>query len=77
MRKALTKFQSDLQNSGIIKRDQVVSFRNSLDRLAYLRDQVVHKAIDITQGECRTLIDDALRFVSEYSLKIYGFDIFA
>ena len=77
MRKALTEFQDNLQNRGIIKRDEAVSFRNSLDRLAYLRDQVVHKGIDITQAECRTLIDDALKFVSEYSLKIYGFDIFA
>ncbi len=77
MKKALTQFQTYLQNKGEIKRNEVIPYRNSLDRLVYLRDQVVHKAIDITRSECRPLIDDALRFAGRYSLKIFGFDIFA
>jgi len=77
MRKALSKLQSYLQDRGEINRDKVILYRNSLDRLAYLRDQVVHKGIDISQTECRNLIDDTLKFVSKYSLKIFGFDVFA
>lgn len=76
MRKALTKFQAYLQGKGDIKRSEVVAYRNSLDSLAYLRDQVVHKGIDITQSMCRPLIDDALKFASKYSLRVFGFDIF-
>jgi hypothetical protein len=44
--------------------------------LAYLRDEIVHKCIDITQSTCRPLIDDAFKFIGKYSLEIFGFDIF-
>lgn len=77
MTKALTRFQTYLQEKGGIKRDEVIPYRNSLDRSAYLRHQVVHKSMDITQAECRPLVNDALKFVTTYSLKILGFDIFA
>lgn len=75
MRKALTAFQNYLQEKGEIRRNEVVSYRNSLDRLAYLRDQVVHKGIDITQSMCHPLIEDVLKFSAKYSLKILGYDI--
>lgn len=77
MRKALTQFQTHLQNEGKVKRNEVIPYRNPLDRLAYLRDQVVHKAIDITHSECRSLVNDALKFAAKYSLEIFGFDMFA
>lgn len=76
MRKALDSFQTHLQKTRYIKADEAVTYRSSLDRLAYLRDQVVHKAIDISQSDCRPLVDDALRFTAKYSLQIFGFDIF-
>ncbi len=76
MRKALTQFQTYLQEEGKIKRDEVIPYRNSLDRLAYLRDQVVHKGMDITQAECQPLINDAIKFAATYSLKVFGFDLF-
>jgi hypothetical protein len=72
---ALDEFQTYLQQKRVIKAAEVVSFRNSLDRLAYLRDQVVHKAIDVTESECRSLIDDTASFITEYSLKLLGYDI--
>jgi hypothetical protein len=77
MRKALVEFQTYLQQKGEIKPNEVIPYRNSLDRLAYLRDQVVHKGVDITATECRPLVDDALRFAMTYSLNIFRFDIFA
>ncbi|MBA7495410.1 hypothetical protein ES702_05992 [subsurface metagenome] len=75
MRKALVRLQDHLQEKGEIRRNEVVLYRSSLDRLAYLRDQVVHKGIDVTQSACRPLIDDALKFVAKYSVKILGVDI--
>jgi len=77
MSKALTLFQEYLQKKKEIKQNEVIPHRNSLDRLAYLRDEVVHKAVDVTQEECRLLVEEALKFASEYSFKIFGFDIFA
>lgn len=75
-RKALTKFQTYLQDKGMISSQENILFRNSLDRLAYLRDEVVHKGLDITQAECSNLVNDAVRFTSLYSIKILGYDIF-
>jgi hypothetical protein len=76
MKKALTLFQTHLQEKGRIPRNQVVPHRNSLDRLAYLRDQIVHKGIDVSQSECRPLIDDAAEFAGTYSVEVFGFNIF-
>ncbi len=77
MRKALKRFQSHLQQLGRIGRNEVVLFRNDLDRLAYLRDQVVHKSIDVAESECRELVDRAMDFVSAYSAQFLGKDLFA
>jgi hypothetical protein len=75
MRRALTQFQTYLQHRGEIKPNEVVAYRNSLDTLAYLRDQVVHKGIDVTPSICQPLIDDAIRFVARYCFKIFGYSI--
>ncbi len=76
MRKALIKFQKYLQQVGEIKSNEVIKYRNSLDRLAYLRDQIVHKGIDVSQKDCRDLIDDAFKFASKYSNNIFKYNIF-
>ena len=76
MRKALNKLQTYLQSKGYIKNNEVIKYRNSLDQLAYLRDQIVHKGIDIGQKDCRALIDDTLKFASEYSNEIFKYNVF-
>lgn len=76
MRKALNKFQTYLQNEGDIKNNEIIKYRNSLDQLAYLRDQIVHKGIDVSQKDCCALIDDTLEFASEYSNEIFKYSIF-
>lgn len=76
LRKALNKFQTYLQNEGYIKNNEVIKYRNSLDQLAYLRDQIVHKGINVSQKECRSLIDDAFKFASKYSDEIFKYNIF-
>lgn len=75
MRKALTAFQTHLQNIGKLRRDETIPLRNSLDRLAYLRDEIVHKGIDITPTDCQPIVEDASRFTSKFSLEIFGYDI--
>jgi hypothetical protein len=49
-------------------------YRNSVERLAHLRDEVVYKATDITAEECRNLMTDCLKFATKYSLEVYGCD---
>lgn len=75
MRKALNKFQDHMRKIGVIKSTEALYCSNSLDRLAYLRDQIVHKAIDVTESECCSLVDDAASFITKYSLQIFGFDV--
>lgn len=74
MRSALRRFQTHLQEGDRLERNEVIPFRNSLDRLAYVRDQVVHKAIDVTGSECRPLVTDALKFARRYSIEVFGYD---
>jgi hypothetical protein len=76
-RKALIEFQNFLQNKGEIKKNEVLPYRNSLDRLAYLRDQIVHKGLIINKTESYPLIKDAQKFLSLFSLKVFNFDVFA
>ena len=74
MRAALTAVQGWLQQAKLLKPNEIVHRRNSIERLAHLRDEVVHKAAEITVGECRKLIGDCAHFATEYSLEIYGYD---
>jgi hypothetical protein len=75
MKRALDEFEGYLKRQGSIKHNAVLSHRNSLDRLKYLRDQIVHKAIGIAESDCHPLIEDALRFTREYSLQVFSFDV--
>lgn len=74
MRSALTAVQGWLQQTKRLKPNEIIHHRNSLERLAHLRDEVVHKAAEITVRECRKLIDECSQFATEYSLEIYGYD---
>jgi hypothetical protein len=74
-RRALTLFQEYLQNAGHLKRNDVLAYRNSLDHLASLCDQVVHKGLSVGEDDCRDLVGDSQRFISHYSATILGGDI--
>lgn len=75
MKKALDEFQAHLRQNAVIKSTESASYRNSLDRLGYLRDQIVHKAVNVTELECHHLVEDASKFAIKYSLQMFGFDI--
>ncbi len=75
MRRALDAFQAHLQQTGALPLGAVVDHRNELDRLAYLRDEVVHKGLVVGEAECRQLVSDARAFASRYSLQLLGGDL--
>ena len=75
MKSALIKFQDYLQEKRIIKQNEVLAYRNSLDNLLYYRHQVIHKCIEISQLTCKPVIRESLKFVSKYSIEIFGYDI--
>jgi len=77
MKESLKKLQEFMQNQGKLKQNELLCYQNSLDRLAYFRDEITHKGIDIAYSTCQPLIDDAFGFMKKYSLEFFGFDIFA
>jgi hypothetical protein len=74
-RAALRKLEEELKTKKIIRRDEVIGRRNELDRLFDFRDQVVHKAIRVSEADARTVVNDAVEFVREQSLRELGVDI--
>lgn len=75
MRKALSQFTEFLCSKSSPLEHRQAEYANSLNRLAYVRDQVVHKAIDLSVSECDHLVRDAVAFAGHYGELIYGFDI--
>jgi len=72
MRKALTKLETHLQGAGVLRQGQSVEYRNSLDRLAYYRDQIVHKGISVRKQETDELTGDVARFSELMCQRIFG-----
>jgi len=75
MRKALSQFTEFLRSKSSPLEHSQAEYANSLKRLAYVRDQVVHKAIDASVSECDHLVRDAVAFARHYGELIYGLDI--
>lgn len=74
---ALEKLQTFLQNSGDIDANKSVKYKNILDELAMIRDNVVHKGLEINSSQCTNLIIGADSFISFYSQHFFGRDILA
>jgi len=75
MRKALTSLQGHFQRLKVLSRSQNIEYRNELDRLAYLRDQVVHKAGAVSGREAKELAQAGVRFANLQAQRIFGFDL--
>lgn len=52
-----------------------LDLRNEMDRLAWLRDQVVHKALVVDTAECREYVFHARAFIERYHGRILGRDL--
>lgn len=75
MRKALTKLQTHYQSNGVLNRAEVIEHRNDLDRLAYHRDQIVHKGAAVSKREAEELVRAATAFVNLNSTRLFGYQL--
>ena len=75
LRKALSKIEESLQFNGQLSEDESVPRRNQIDRLAYLRDEVVHKGAAVSREDARRLIEEADRFMDQVSGWVFGYSI--
>jgi hypothetical protein len=71
-RAALDALEKHLRGTGVLPPGTSVDYRNSLDELAYYRDEIVHKGMPIEPEKCRALTADACRFANEYCQQILG-----
>jgi len=75
LRKALRKLEESLQRVGTLAAGQHVQRRNHIDRLIYLRNEVVHKGASVSGNDARMLTDQAARFVEDISAEVFGFSL--
>jgi uncharacterized protein YjhX (UPF0386 family) len=74
-REALTSFQEQLKIKKALNPNEIIPHRNHLESLAHLRDEIIHKAADITDASARPLIEAAWQFASKYSREIFQIDL--
>jgi hypothetical protein len=75
LRIALSSMQTWMQQNRLLKPNQILPFSNEIQRLGYLRDEIVHKAIDVSEEDTKSSIQSAMAFASSNSKMILGFDI--
>jgi hypothetical protein len=73
MRAALNTLEGHLQSTGGLSSGQPIQYRAALERLAYSRDEVVHKGAAVTKNDTRELADAAARFADTTSQQVFGF----
>jgi hypothetical protein len=71
-REALRDFQEQLKSKKALKVNDIVPLRSQLESLAHIRDEIIHKAADVTEASVRPLIEIAWQFASKYARKIFG-----
>lgn len=75
MRKALAELEKYLQRTGGLKQGQPIEYRNSLDKLAYYRNEIVHKGASIGEKEARELTEASARFSGLICQRIFGYSL--
>jgi len=75
MRKALDELEKYLQKTGVLKQGQPIEYRNSLDKLAYYRNEIVHKGASIGEIEARELTEASARFSGLMCQRIFGYSL--
>jgi hypothetical protein len=74
-REALRGFQEQLKSKKALKPDEIIPHRSQLESLAHLRDEIVHKAADVTEASVRPLVEVAWQFASKYAREIFNVDL--
>jgi len=72
-RQALNRLEEHLRSADLLEQGESITRRNSLDALAQLRDEVVHKAASVSESEARKLTRDAAYFGDSLCQQIFGF----
>lgn len=70
---ALTRLENYLRSTGQLSHGQVIFKRAELDRLQYLRGEVVHKGLRIALSDARPTIEAARQFARQFSPQFHGF----
>ncbi len=74
-RSAFSKLQEYLQQAKILNPNERLHNAGDLDSLAYIRDEIVHKAAAVDMENTLHSINKAIDFMSKYSKEILGYDI--
>jgi hypothetical protein len=74
-REALRVFQEHLRSKKLLNSAEIIPYRSQLESLSHLRDEIIHKAADVTEASVRPLIEIAWRFASKYSREILKVDL--
>jgi len=72
MRRALDELEKHLQREGILEQEQSIEHRNQLDRLAYHRDEIVHKGAFIAEKDALELTEASASFCELICQRIFG-----
>jgi hypothetical protein len=75
LRKALTNLQSHFQTTKLLKQGQPIEYRNEMDRLAYIRDQIVHKGIEVGEKDTLELVNASWKFANLLCNRIFGTEL--
>ena len=75
LRNAIGKLQEAYQSQGIIDRGARLPERPAVDRLAYLRDEIVHKALRVSTADIADPLASTRRFISYISRRTLGYDL--
>ncbi|MGF7182991.1 prenyltransferase/squalene oxidase repeat-containing protein [Tunturiibacter psychrotolerans] len=74
-REALKVFQEHLKFKKLLNVNEIIPYRSQLESLAHLRDEIIHKAADVTEASVRPLIEVTWHFASKYSREILKVDL--
>ena len=74
-REALKALQEHLRSKKVLKDNEIIPHRSQLESLAHLRDEIIHKAADVTEASVNPLIEVAWQFASKYSREILKVDL--
>lgn len=72
--KALTRLEGHLRSTGELRPGDVLEGRSDLERLKYLRDQVVHKAIVVHLSDARPAVQAGTDLIRRFCAKFHGFE---
>jgi hypothetical protein len=75
LRRAVTSLQQHYHDQKLLPRSAVLPHRNGVDRLAMLRDEIVHKALRVSRADIEPHLREAQLFTSAVSLQILGRDL--